>query len=339
MYNNLKLNKMKTITLLVFITLSIFSCNKEDDQTQAQELPNLISLNETSLYPEGIVYSSTKQKTYVGSYFKGKIITVDLEGNLTDFVIDNSLVAVVGMAIDESNNKLYVCNSDAGISLKSDVSTVGILAEVIVYDLTTGEKIKTIDLSGLFAGGHFLNDLVFDANGNLYITDSFSPVIYKIDTNDNPSVLVTNSIFEVPQGAFGLNGIVYHPDNYLIVGKAFGGMLYKVPLNDVNNIQEIALDTNVNSLDGLLLTDNNTLALVSNNFTGAPFSETIYKIETSNNWTSANIANTFTDLEGSFPTTMTKIDNSLYVSYGYFPELIDPNSAPNNNFKLQKIIF
>ena len=337
MYNQLKLNKMKTITLLVFITLSIFSCKKDDDQTR--DLPNLISLNETSLYPEGIVYSSTKQITYVGSYYKGKIITVDLEGNLTDFVIDSSLVAVVGMAINESNNRLYVCNSDAGISLKSDVSTTGILAEVIMYDLTTGEKIKTIDLSGLFAGGHFLNDLVFDANGNLYITNSFSPVIYKIDTNDNPSVLVTNSIFDVPQGTFGLNGIVYHPDNYLIVGKAFGGLLYKIPLNDVNNIQEVPLDVNVNSLDGLLLTDNNTLVLVSNNFTGAPFSETIYKIETSNNWTSANITSTFTDLEGSYPTTMTKIDNSLYVNYGYFPELIDQNSAPNNNFKLQKIEF
>ena len=326
----------KTV-LIILISLSIFSCKKDDNQTQ--ELPNLISLNETSLYPEGIVYSNSKQKTYIGSYFKGKIVNVDLEGNLTDFIIDNSLVAVVGMAIDEPHNRLYVCNSDAGISLKSDVSTTGILAEVIVYDLTTGEKIKTIDLSGLFAGGHFLNDLVFDANGNLYITDSFSPVIYKIDANDNPSVLVTDPIFEVPQGTFGLNGIVYHPDNYLIVGKAFGGILYKVPLSNVNDIQEIALDTNVNSLDGLLLTDNNTLALVSNYFAGPTFNETIYKIETSNNWTSANITSTFTDLEGSYPTTMTEIGNSLYVNYGYFPELVDPNSAPNNNFKLQKIEF
>ncbi len=336
MYNNLKLNKMKTI-LYLFISLSIFSCKKDDEQIQ--ELPNIIPLKETALYPEGVVYSNTKQKIFIGSYYKGKVVSTDLQGNLTDFITDNSLVAVVGMAINESNNKLYVCNSDSGISLKSDVSTTGILAEVIVYDLTTGDRIKTIDLSGLYAGGHFLNDLVFDADGNLYITDSFSPVIYKIDTNDNPSILITNPIFEVPQGTFGLNGIAYHPDNFLIVGKSFGGTLYKIPLNDVNNVQEILLNESVNSLDGLLLTADNKLALVSNNFTGASFDEKVYLIGTSNNWLSASIENEFTNLEGSFPTTMTEINNSLYVNFGYFTELIDPNSAPNNNFKLQKVVF
>ncbi len=332
---------MKTIlfktVLIVSIAMLIFSCKKDD--TNSEELPNIILLKETSLYPEGIVYSNSKQKTYVGSYYKGKIITVDLSGNMTDFVVDNSLVAVVGMAIDETNNRLLVCNSDAGISLKSDNTTIGQLAEVIIYDLTSGEKIKTIDLSGLYAGGHFLNDLVLDNNGNVYVTDSFSPVIYKIDTNDNPSVFVTNTIFEVPQGTFGLNGIVYHPDNYLIVGKAFGGLLYKVPLDDTNNIQEITLNTSVNSLDGLLLTDSNTLMLVSNYFAGPKFDEVLYKIETTNSWTSGNIMNTFTALEGKYPTTLTEIKDELFVNFGYFPELVDPNSAPHDNFKLQKVEF
>ena len=325
---------MKTIIsktiLITFLSLFIISCNKDDNQTK--ELPNLILLNETSLYPEGIVYSTSKKITYVGSYYKGKIITVDLNGNMTDFITDNSLVAVVGMAIDETNNKLYVCNSDAGISLRSSASTTGVLAEVIIYDLTSGTKLNTIDLNGLYAGGHFLNDLVFDADGNLYITDSFSPVIYKIDTNDTPSVFVSNANFEVPQGTFGLNGIVYHPDGYLIAGKSFGGILYKIPLNNPNNVQEITLNTSVNSLDGLLLSDNNTLILVSNYFAGPSFDETIYKIKTTNDWTSGNITSTFTNLEGNYPTTMTKIENSLYVSYGYFPELVDSNSTPNNNF-------
>jgi hypothetical protein len=258
---------------------------------------------------------------------------------MSDFVIDETLVAVVGMAIDKTKNRLLVCNSDAGISLRSDASTTGILAEVIIYDLTTGEKIKTIDLSGLYAGGHFLNDLVLDTNGNIYVTDSFSPVIYKIDTNDDPSVFSTNSNFEVPPGTFGLNGIVYHSDGYLIVGKAFGGLLYKVPLNNPADVQEISLNANVNSLDGLLLINENTLALVSNYFAGPSFDEAIYKIETTNNWASGNVTDNFSDLNGTYPTTMTEISDNLYVSYGYFPELVDPNSIPNDSFNLQKINF
>ncbi len=328
-------HKITTKLLLIVISLvGLTSCKK----VIVEPLPEQYALTETSLYPEGIVYTDITEKTYVGSYFKGKIVTLDLHGNMSDFITDESLVAVVGMAVDPFNMQLLVCNSDAGISMRSDTSTTGRLAEVIFYDLLTGAKIKTIDLGDLYTGGHFLNDLVIDGQGNIYITDSFSPVIYKIDENGNASVLVSNSIFEVPPGAFGLNGIVYHPNNYLIVGKAFGGILYKIPLSDPNNIQEISLNMSVNSLDGLLLTDE-TLMLVSNNFTGAPFAEAVYKIQSSDDWATGNVVSTFSNLDGTYPTTLTEINNGLFVNFGYFPELIDPNSAPNSNFKLQKVSF
>jgi sugar lactone lactonase YvrE len=346
-------NKITKTVIVGFISLLIFSCksNKEKESINTketskveeakivQELPNSFPLKETSLYPEGIVYNEANKKTYVGSYFKGKIITVGLDGKMNDFVSDETLVAVVGLAIDNKNNRLLVCNSDAGISQRSDKSTIGQLAQVIAYDLTTGEKLKTMDLSKLFPGGHFLNDLVLDAKGNIYVTDSFSPVIYKIDTNDIPSVLVSNYNFKVPQGTFGLNGIVYHTDNYLIVGRSFGGKLYKVALDNSKNVEEIKLNINVNSLDGLLLTNYNTLILVSNYFAGPKFDEAIYKIKTSDNWATGTITNTFTDLEGKYPTTLTEINKNLYVSFGHFPELVDPNSAPNDSFKLQKVVF
>lgn len=331
----------KKVALIALTSLLIISCKteKKSEPLTVQELPSTILLQEKSLYPEGIVHHKATQKTFVSSYYKGKIITVDSNGKMKDFVTDESLVAVVGMTIDNKNNRLLVCNSNSGLSLKSRKETIGRLAEVIAYDLTTGEKLKTVDLSGLYQGGHFLNDLITDENGATYITDSFSPVIYKIDQNYNASVLVSNDNFKVPQGTFGLNGIVYHKDNYLIVGKAFGGALYKIPLNNPEDVQEITLDTSVNSLDGLLLTDDNTLLLVSNYFAGPTFKEAVYKIETTNNWTSGKVINSFTDLKGSYPTTLTLIQNEAFVSFGYFTELIDPNSEPNDSFKLQKITF
>lgn len=322
-------------TAIVLTSLIILSsCEKNE----VEVLPSTYHMKETSLYPEGVVYSSKMEKTYVGSYFKGKIVTVDLYGNMTDFIIDETLVAVVGITVDETNNRLLVCNSDAGISMRSDPSTIGQLAQVIIYNLTTGAKQKTINLNGLYPGGNFLNDLVLDPSGNIYVTDSFSPVVYKIEANGTPSVFLTDPSFEVPPGAFGLNGIVYHPDNYLILGNSFGGILYKVPLASPTDFEQITLSKSVNSLDGLLLY-NNELFLVSNNFTGAPFDEAVYKITTSNNWSTGNVVGTYTSLNGTYPTTLTRINDGLFVNFGYFPELIDPNSPINDRFQLQKINF
>jgi hypothetical protein len=76
---------------------------------------------------------------------------------MQDFAQDGGLVAVVGLDIDPNANLLLACNSDAGISMKSDASTTGQLAEIVYYDLNTGVKVKTVDLSNLYAGGHFLN--------------------------------------------------------------------------------------------------------------------------------------------------------------------------------------
>ena len=161
-----------------------------------------------------------------------------------------------------------------------------------------------------------------------------------MDANDTPSVLVSDTTaFNVPPGTFGLNGIEYHEDGYLIVGKAFGGIIYKVPLNDPTNIQEITLSKSVNSLDGLLLIDGNTLGLVSNNFTGAPFNETVYKIESTDNWATGTIKDEFTALEGSYPTSLSTINDGIFVTFGHFPELVDPTAVAHDNFMLQKVKF
>ena len=346
--NNKMKNLISKITVVVFVSLLIVSCKsnneKESDKTQevkenktGQDLPNTFALKELALHPEGIIYSNSTKKTYVGSYFKGKIVTVDLEGKMNDFVTDDALVAVVGMAIDQTKNRLLVCNANSGLSQKSKKETIGSLAEIIAYDLTTGKKIKTINLAGLHKGRHFLNDITTDGKGNAFVTDSFSPVIYKINTDDELSVLASDKLFEVPQGAFGLNGIVYHNDNYLIVGSM--GKLFKVSISSPKEVKEITLDKPINSLDGLLLVDGNTLALASNYFMGPKFDEAIYKIETTDNWATAKVTSVFKDLAGIFPTTLTKINKDVYVSYGYFGDLVNPESKPNDNFKLQKVKF
>ena len=322
---------MKKIILSTTLVIGLMSgCS-------SNHLVNSIEINSPKLYPEGISYSTKKERFFLGSYYHGSIISVDGKGNIKEFVNDQELVSVIGIKVDQKRDRVIVCNSDSGFGKKSSEVSIGKLAQIRIYDLDSGKLQETIDLSHLYQGGHFVNDLTIDLDGNIYVTDSFSPVIYKIDTKAKASILTQSEVFQAPQGSFGLNGIVYL-DEYLIVAKANEGKLYKVSLKNPQDIQEILLDKRINSIDGLLLQKDNALILVSNNFANAPFDEAVYKIQSTDNWESGKVK-AVKKIEGEvFPTTLTEVADSIYVNYSYLPDLImdKPTVA---QFKIQKITF
>ncbi len=322
----------KTILALSFIAVSVMMSG-----CSTTSLPNSIEVNAPKLHPEGITYHDKSKKFFLSSIYEGKIISVNHQGEIEEFAKDASLVSIIGMHVDKKNNRLVVCNSDSGFGVKSTKETTGRLAQVLMYDLSTGKKLQTVDLGSLYQGGHFANDLTFDEVGNIYVTDSFSPVVYKIDTDGTPSLLVESELFRAPGGSFGLNGIVYH-DSFLIVARADVGKLYKVALDNPKDIKEIVLDGVVNSVDGLLLQKDNSLILVSNNFAGVSFDEAVYKIQTTDNWDSGSIK-AVRKIEGNvFPTTVTEVEGTVFVNYSYLPDLV-MKKPEVQQFKIQKIAF
>ena len=75
-----------------------------------------------------------------------------------------------------------------------------------------------------------MNGITVDGAGNAYVTDSFSPVIYKIDPAGVATVFLTDDQFT--GAGINLNGIVYHPKGFLLAVKKNSGALYRIPLDD-----------------------------------------------------------------------------------------------------------
>lgn len=119
-------------------------------------------------------------------------------------------------------------NSDPGASDRSTPQTVGQLAGVAVYRQSTGALLAYYDLADLAPGRHFANDVAVDDSGNAYVTDSFSPIIYRIGTDGEAKVFVDNPVFGTEEG-YNLNGIVWSPEGYLVVGNTMTGKLFRVP--------------------------------------------------------------------------------------------------------------
>src|SRR2546430_1705807 len=104
---------------------------------------------------------------------------------LSTLVTNNVLLfssATIGILADEKSNTLFVTNVDNGVAVKTNPATAYKLSEIIGYDLTSGRRKFKVDLGALNPGHpNFINDLTLDNEGNLYVTNSFSPIIFKVD--------------------------------------------------------------------------------------------------------------------------------------------------------------
>ncbi len=221
-------------------------------------------------YPEGIAWNARAGAFLVSSLRGGQLGLVYPDGRYRRFSTGSGLITTSGMLVDAERNRVLVCNEDVGVSLNSTSGTRNRVAQVLEFNLDTGALQQTYDLSSLSRGPTLANDLALDAQGNIYVTDSFQPQIYKIDrATRQVSILVRSARLmpaDAPAAAQGtqpyLNGIVYHPDGYLIAADYTRGLLWKVTLDNASAISEIRLPQRLKGPDGLRLKNAHELVIV-----------------------------------------------------------------------------
>ena len=230
------LPRMVLLTALAGGLLGLLpGCSKDDEPTTPTVTnPDRISVPQAALHPEGIQWDEANKRFIVSSRTKGAISTVKDDSTFAQLADESRLISTIGVNLDAGRNRVLVAVSDNGAntarSNANGVVTLRKRAAVAIFNNTTGALLNYVDLGVLRpALNHFANDIAVDAAGNAYVTDSYAPIIYKIDPQGVASVFLENALFDAGT-AFGLNGIVYHPDGYLIVAKANTGTLFKVPI-------------------------------------------------------------------------------------------------------------
>ena len=316
---------MKTPLIFILCSLAagLVACKTE----KPQAIPDQVNFNSTALYPEGVDWDAKNQRFLVTSIRKGEIGSVKDDGTYWVFAKDSRMVSSVGIKIDAQRDRVLVCNADPGAAEKSSKDTTGKLAGLAAFSLSTGKLIKYIDLAKGIEGGHFCNDLTIDKDGTAYITDSFSPIIYKVDSNYNSAILVNHQTFSGK--SFNLNGIVVK-DNYLLAVKMNSGQLFKIPLDKPENFHEVKLKNRIYGADGLSWGPDGSLIVIANNnaYVGAtPPTATnkVIKLKTSDNWQSAKVTGQ-ADTGDVFATTGTVRDGQFYVIHAMLHVLFNPDT-------------
>jgi len=226
--------KKSLVILTVAVAASAFAQKANDVE--------YVSLKGDAVFPEGI-HALPNGQLLVGGFGDGSIQQIDKEGNVSYFSApgENGMVIAVGMAIDESRNRLWVAN----FNFNTGDGTPG--SQIKVFDLNTKEVVKTIPED--FIKGSFFNEVAIDKKGNIYISDTFNPQIWTAKADlSGVEVLVNNDLLSnpAPDQPFDLNGLAITPNNkYLIASvmdrlDAGDGKLVKINL-DSKEVSPIAL--------------------------------------------------------------------------------------------------
>ncbi|GAB3553881.1 SMP-30/gluconolactonase/LRE family protein [Spirosoma fluminis] len=316
----MKTNWFTPVTVLI-AACGLSACEDHRDSPNAP-FPERINFIAERQYPEGITYSAQLGKFLVTSVTQGKIGTVDTDGRYEDLLSDPALISCNGIKV--ADGRVLVCNNDQGASDKSTPQTIRQTAELVVFNLNTRQLERRIDLDALLpaAEPNFANDLTLAPDGTVYVTDSFSPVIYKVTPSGEASVLVRDDMrFSSP--TFGLNGIVYHPNGYLIVANTGQGKLYKVDLQNGNAVSEIT-GTGALPGDGLTLSNNDLYVVTGGG-------SRVAQVRSSDNWQTASVVKT--DENGYFQaTTNVAVNGRVYTINARIGEI---SAAMGDRSKLQ----
>jgi sugar lactone lactonase YvrE len=311
----------------------IVSCQKESLQSSSQK-PDLLNnsqkydFNKNNLgplqinfaapnvFPEGIAYDPGNYRFFVSSSSTGDIGIVTPDGAYKTFIKDKNLTVTTGIRVDKDRQYLWVCNRDNGIG---------------VYNLKSGAPIFFTDLSLLLPGVPvFINDVILDPAGNAYVTNTVSPVIYKVTPDGKASIFFQNDAFATGPNDFGFNGIQLDKKGFLLV--AFSNEVVKIPVGNPNNYSIVKLD-GVFYPDGLLLSkDGKQLVLV--NDTGGTPDDSVLSFITTDDWKSGTLSTSFST-GAVFPSDLATDGKRVFVVYSHLDKLIA--GASQDTFTIQEI--
>ena len=156
------------------------------------------SIDELDLHPESIAFNPKNESFLISSVHKGKIMSYrPTSGVYEEWIAagTDSLWATMGIKVDAKNNELWVCSTATPEMILYDSTLEGKTA-IHQYDLTTKKLLQRYELSG----GHWFGDLVIHPSGDVYVSDSRVPIIYKIDRKTNQLSVFkdfTNELFNL----------------------------------------------------------------------------------------------------------------------------------------------
>lgn len=290
--------KTHTYILILIISFIIIACSSANKEyLPSTHFPESIKIEGVAQNPEGVAFNKKDNTFLLSSLNAAPIIKVNLDGTFKPFTSGEKFpLSTAGLQIDYKRNRLLVAGFNGTELFDEDPTTKG-TAYLRVYNLETGVIEQDINLSFLApdASAYFANDIAVDNDGNVYISDWYAHIIYKVDLDGKPSIFWTNET-GIPSGP---NGLDFHPDGYLLVSILnvndkfiyvdYG--LVKISVKDPKSAKVVEFsNSGYTGFDGMFINAKGNVVGVTNNGT-SPGGNMLIELSEKNDWKSAKVIN------------------------------------------------
>ncbi len=287
------------------------------------------------VFPEGIAHDPAAGLFYVGSTEDGTIYRGDLATGVVEAWLPGGAderTAVTGLKVDAAG-RLIACGRATG--------------RIFVYDTATGAL-----LARFWNGrdeGTLVNDAAIAPDGSAYVTDSFVPVLYRVDLAALPARAEAtppsgiseqeSEVFLDFEGSdltyadgFNANGIVATEDGAALLIVQFNtGRLYRVEIA-TRSVSEVSLDGgDLRGGDGLAL-DGSTLWVLLDT-TGE-----LVRVELGPDNASATIAARLTDPTFAYPTTLALVGDGTALVVNSQLDMTEGSASPELPFTVSRVV-
>jgi hypothetical protein len=231
------------LCFLIIVIVMSFSpgCRPADQSNPADML-----IAEKDIIPEGLTVDDSTGTIYISSTYKRKIISIDKEGRIRDFIPEkaNDIKSVIGMEADSKRGLLWAISSEAGEVLPLiDPGVRQWWSSVFCFSIPGGKLLKQYPLQ---RDSVFLNDLTVSLDGRVFATETRNNGIYMIPNGGDSLELWLR-----PIPYTFLNGICFSKrPGFMFVSCAEGILLVELDTRHVR-LLPVAPGVDAKDIDGL----------------------------------------------------------------------------------------
>lgn len=186
------------------------------------------SLRDSTFWPEGVDFDPVEKSYYLAGVRHGTVMRVDAKGRERKLWPDDSLRlgAVLGVRVDVARRTLWATTSGIPQNETFQPSDTA-LASLLQIDLKTGRIVRTWNLP-IAPGGHVLGDLALDGAGDVWISDSVQPLLYRLRAGSDAIETYRSPLFR------SLQGIAIEPDGSALYVADYSHGLLRLDLESGN---------------------------------------------------------------------------------------------------------